>query len=93
MITASHLRLTGTDSSSFTKDGGLDKKDITKILKLAADAAKADPIAAGLDPAAFEAAMADGVGREDDHVFQATPCWHMSLTKRSACFCSSLSFP
>ena len=34
----------------FTKDGGLDKKDITKILKLAADAAKADPIAVGLDP-------------------------------------------
>lgn len=55
MITASHLPFNRNGFKFFTKDGGLDKKDITKILKLAADAAKADPIAAGLDPAAFEA--------------------------------------
>ena len=50
MITASHLPFNRNGFKFFTKNGGLDKKDIAKILELAADhAAKEEPAEA--DPA------------------------------------------
>ncbi len=55
MITASHLPFNRNGFKFFTKDGGLDKKDIGRILELAADdAAKTD--AAGNAPASDAAA-------------------------------------
>ncbi len=51
MITASHLPFNRNGFKFFTKDGGLDKKDIAEILELASD----DAEKAGADSAAAEA--------------------------------------
>lgn len=60
MITASHLPFNRNGFKFFTKDGGLDKKDIAKILELAADhAAKAESADAASGTEHGEAAKLD----------------------------------
>ena len=92
MITASHLPFNRNGFKFFTKNGGLDKKDIAKILELAADdAAKASPnVAAGNAVEAGTDPVATGL---DEEVLEAKPlalmdayCAHLQQLIRDGVF-------
>ncbi len=79
MITASHLPFNRNGFKFFTKDGGLDKKDIARILELAADdAAKNEPTDVAPSMEHGEAAKIDTAAEVD-----TVPCSPAAVEAKS----------